>query len=110
MGEDYMPEITKNYIRIPVKRKRKNNELRTITLGKGVKALYDIKRKIIVTYLFDKTKYTLKEAKEWVKKHTSNAALELAVKNLILANELKLSLKNIENEVITRLNEKEKDL
>jgi len=105
-----MPEITKNYIRIPVKRKRKSNELRTITLGKGIKALYDVKRKIIVTYLFDKTKYTMKEAKEWVKKHSNNATLELVAKNLILANELHLSLENIKEEVFNRINEKGEDL
>ena len=105
-----MPEVTTNYIRIPVKRKRKENELRTITLGKGIKALYDVKRKIIVTYLFDRTKYTMKKAKEWVKKHTSNAAFELAARNLILANELRISLDNVKDEVITILNEKEKIL
>lgn len=87
--EVIMPEIGKNYIRIPVKRKRKDSEIRTINLGNGIKALYDIKYKIIITYLFDKNKYTLKKAKEWVKKHMSSTALKLALKNLILANKLK---------------------
>jgi len=105
-----MPEVTTDYIRIPVKRKKKGNELRTITLGKGIKALYDVERKLIVTYLFDKTKYTMKKAKEWVKKHTKSVAFDIATRNLILANELRVSLDNIKNEVITIVNEKEKSL
>jgi len=69
-----MPETTQQYHRIPAARKKKGNELRTISLGKGIKALYDIKRKMIVTYLFDRTKYTMKKAKEWVKKRKSSAS------------------------------------
>jgi len=69
-----MPETTQQYHRVPSARKKKGNELRTVTISKGIKALYDIKRKIIVTYLFDRTKYTMKKAKEWVKTHKSSKA------------------------------------
>jgi hypothetical protein len=69
-----MPETTQQYHRVPATRKKKGNELRTITIGKGIKALYDPKRKVIVTYLFDRTKYTMKQAKEWVKNKKKDSA------------------------------------
>jgi len=67
-----MPEVTEKYVRVPVKKPKKNAVIRTITIGKGIKALYDVKNKIILTYLFPTKKYTTKQAKEWVKKHKSN--------------------------------------
>jgi hypothetical protein len=67
-----MPEVTEKYVRIPVKKPKKNAVIRTITLGKGIKALYDVKNKVILTYLFPTKKYTMKQAKEWIKKHKSN--------------------------------------
>lgn len=78
-----MPETTKNYHRIPVANKKKGNELRTITLGKGIKALYDPKRKVIVTYLFSVDKYTMKEAKQWIKKNKSSATVSAEVSSLV---------------------------
>lgn len=80
-----MPETTPNYHRVPVARKKKGNPLRTISLGKGIKALYDYKRKVIVTYLFDVDQYTMKEAKEWIKKHKSSAALLQSAHNQYLS-------------------------
>ncbi len=76
-----MPETTKNYHRVPATRKVKGNPLRTITLGKGIQALYDVKRKVIVTYIFDRKKYTMKQAKEWVNKHKQNASFLQAAHN-----------------------------
>jgi len=65
-----MPTTTKNYYRVPTgKRRKKDSKIRTITISKGIKALYDVKNKIIITYLFDKDKYTMRKSKEWVKKH-----------------------------------------
>jgi len=65
-----MPETTENYHRVPTgNRVKKGEKIRTITVSKGIKALYDVKNKVIITYLFDKDKYTMKQAKEWVKKH-----------------------------------------
>jgi len=69
-----MPEVTDQYMMIPTgNRKKKGEKIRTITISKGIKALYDVKNKVIITYLFDKDKYTMKQAKEWVKKHKSSA-------------------------------------
>jgi len=83
-----MPETTKNYHRVPVKRKTKDSVIRTINLGKGIKALYDVKRKVILTYIFDKTKYTMKQAKEWVKKRKDSASTLRAVQNLSLLDNM----------------------
>lgn len=84
-----MPETTENYHRVPARRKVKGNPIRTINVSKGIKALYDTKRKVIVTYLFDRKKYTMKEAKEWVSKHKDNAAYRQIITNLDLVEEMK---------------------
>lgn len=67
-------ETTENYHRVPVKRKNKDDVIRTIDISKeeGIKALYAAKRKVILTYLFQKSKWTLKEAKRWVEQNKIN--------------------------------------
>jgi len=64
-----VPEVTENYVRIPVKDKVQGNPIVTITVsrGRGIKALYDTKRKEIVTYLFARNKgWTMTSAKAWI--------------------------------------------
>lgn len=97
-----MPETTENYHHIPVAKKKEGNPLRTISLGKGVKAIYDYKRKIIVTYLFDVDKYTMKQAKEWVKKHKSSAAHLQVIDNLSLA----IGLRELNDAIISEISER----
>jgi len=98
-----MPETTENYHRVPVTRKKKGAKIRTITIGKGIKALYDAKNKIIVTYLFSVDKYTMKEAKEWVAKRKKNSGHLQAVHNLYLAKELAALYRESRNEVLKLL-------
>ncbi|MHA2342980.1 MAG: hypothetical protein ACXADW_13985 [Candidatus Hodarchaeales archaeon] len=83
-----MPETTENYHRIPVGKKKKGGKVRTITLGKGIKALYDAKNKIILTYLFDVKKYSMKEARKWVKQHKSKAEIAQVIENLSLVKDI----------------------
>lgn len=83
-----MPETTEKYHRVPATRKKKNAVIRTITVSKGIKALYDVKNKVIVTYLFDVKKYTMKKAKEWVKNHKDSGAYNRLVGNLTLIEDL----------------------
>jgi len=84
-----MPEVTDQYIRIPTgKRKKKGEKIRTITISKGIKALYDVKNKVVITYLFDVKKYTMKQAKEWVAKHKSSAAIEAIAENMHVIEKL----------------------
>lgn len=63
-----MPEIKGNYIHIPVK---DCDITATITISeeKGIKALYCGQEKEIATYLFDKEKWSMEEAKDWIQNH-----------------------------------------
>lgn len=63
-----MPEIKGNYIHIPVK---DCDITATITISeeKGIKALYCGQEKEIATYLFDKEKWSMEEAKGWIQNH-----------------------------------------
>lgn len=70
-----MVETTETRHRIPVSKKKKDSVIRTIKITEGVQALYDAKNKSILTYLFDKEKYTMKEAKKWVKDHKENSSM-----------------------------------
>ncbi len=79
-----MPETTKNFHRVPVGTKKKGAKIRTISIGKGIKALYDVTNKKIITYLFDVDKYTMQEAKKWVRQHKKSAAHLQIVENLAL--------------------------
>lgn len=99
-----MPETTDRYHRVPVATKKKDARIRTITISKGIKALYDAKNKIIVTYLFDVKKYSMKEAKQWVKKRKSNSAILQAVENISLVKDVALLYKEARNEVLDILN------
>jgi len=84
-GGFIMPETTDRFHRVPTgKRKKKNSEIRTISIGKGIKALYDIKNKVIVTYLFDVKKYTMKQAKKWVKDHKNEKSFTIMAENTYL--------------------------
>lgn len=98
-----MPETKEKYHHVPAKRKVKNNPIRTINLGEGIKGLYDTKRKVIVTYLFDKEKYTMKQAKEWVSKHKDDAAHHQVVANLVLVGAIDDFYKESKEEVIKAL-------
>lgn len=71
-----MPEETAKNIRIPVpgeEGKHTGHKIRTIVVSesKGIKALYCVKDKKIITYIFSKGKdWTLDKAKAWVNEHT----------------------------------------
>jgi len=87
-GEDITrPEVTANYVRIPVAPKQKGDVLRTITISAkdGIKALYAVNRKLIVTYLFQKSNgWTMSKAKTWIKEHhkSEKSLIEKSMKNV----------------------------
>lgn len=78
-----MPEVNENTIRIPVKDAKLfiKNSIKTISLSEkqGIKALIGILKSdasggtAIMTYLFDTTKWSLKEAQSWVKAHVKKS-------------------------------------
>lgn len=94
-----MPETTKNFHRIPVAKKKKDARIKTITISKGIKALYDAQNKMILTYLFPVKQYTMKEAKDWVKSRKGNKAFLVMVGNLSLAASIDADLKEMKKEV-----------
>lgn len=66
------PEVTEDYVRIPVDEgDHKDDKVRTITISeaKGIKALYCVTCKKVITYLFDTGKWTKAKAEAWVKDH-----------------------------------------
>lgn len=100
------PEETEEFIRVPNPKDKGNHEehkIRTIDVSAkdGIKALYCVDCKIIVTYLFNKAKeWTMEKAKEWVKEH-SKGITQGEVKDeldylIALLNECTLNTENIE--------------
>ncbi len=81
-------DVTDKYIRIRKKDPKKYLRLRTKTLSssKGVKAIIGFKKEggsEVQAYLFDKTKWTVAKAKQWVGEHkTSEKLLEGKMKNV----------------------------
>jgi len=99
-----MPETKEKYHHVPVANKKKGNPIRTIDIGKGIKALYDTKRKRVVTYLFDITKYTMKEAKRWAEQHKGSLELSQIVHNRYLAGLYEEARKNDVKNILEKLN------
>jgi len=60
------PEVTAEYVRIPIGSECQITATIDISEEKGIKALYCGKEKRIRTYLFDKDKWTMAEAKKWI--------------------------------------------
>lgn len=100
-----MVETTENYHRIPVAKKKKNAKIRTITVSKGIKALYDAQNKMILTYLFSTKQYTMKEAKDWVKRHKGSKAHLVMAENYCLAKNIVEDLKKMKKEVYKQVTE-----
>jgi len=67
----HKPETTDDYHRIPVSEGHEKHKIRTMTVAakEGIKGLYCVDCKKIITYLFDKDKWTMEEARTWVDEH-----------------------------------------
>jgi len=100
-----MPEVTENYVHIPVSKKKKNAQIVTITLStsQGIKALYDKKNKQIITYLFSTTKWTMKQAKDWVKRHKRSTAHLVVAENLYLVEAIEKSIESKRDQIINEV-------
>jgi hypothetical protein len=75
------PEVTDTLVRLPVRDKVEGHEIRTIPISEadGISALEDTTDKEIVTYLFDKEKWTLESATKWVEGHKARKAANAKV-------------------------------
>jgi len=69
-------ETTDKYHRIPVNTSCKITATITISASKGIKALYCGKEKKVHTYLFDVAKFSMAEAKAWVKENHKDIDIE----------------------------------
>ena len=89
------PEETDDYIRIPVKGeegKHDDHKIRTIDVDKdkGIKALYCVDCKKIITYLFSKDEgWTMASAQDWVDEHSKSITSQLYQLNIEIAEALK---------------------
>ncbi len=100
------PEVTENYIRIPVGPECKITATIDISKKEGIRALYCGGEKIIRTYLFAKNKgWTMSKAKEWIKGHKQKK-----IKKEVLEMELtKEELTKIVTDTVSKtLDEREK--
>jgi len=79
-----MVETTENYHRIPVSEGHtgEKHRPRTITLGKGIKAIWCAACNVIMTYLFDVNKYTMAEAQAWVRAHKKDIDVDRLIEYL----------------------------
>lgn len=83
--EEMKPEVTENYVRIPVDSgDHEGHRIRTIEITEGVKALYCGECKTIITYLFDKDKFSVAEAREWIDAHKKSVDDAIAHKWLAI--------------------------
>lgn len=109
------PEETETTVRIPVEGeegKHDGHKIRTISVSvkKGIKALYCVDCKKIITYLFDKScknkpnkcNWTMDEAKEWMKEHGK------AMQEIVDTFGLEEDLGEMEDELEEKLEEKVK--
>src|SRR3990170_1861002 len=86
-------DVTKNYIRIRIKSPSlfQKDSFRTIDISKsrGIKAVIGKLRgkstTTVQSYLFDRTKWSVKEAKKWIKDHKSKGEFNVQ-KTLVTAN------------------------
>ena len=79
-------EVTERYIRIRVENPKNFVRFRIKTLGKGIRAIIGFPKKggsRIQSFLFDRKKWTLKQAKAWVKRHGYSIAETFAVRDII---------------------------
>lgn len=87
------PEETEGTIRIPVDTgNHEGHRIRTITISdkEGIKALYCGTDKVVMTYLFDKSKdWDMAKAKDWVKEHEKKSLDELLGRTSLSQDEIK---------------------
>ena len=79
-------EVTDRYIRIRIANPKQFIRFRTKTLGKGIKAIIGFRKgggSQIQSLLFDKKRWTLKTAKQWVKEHGMEIT-ETVIKTMIV--------------------------
>lgn len=82
-------DITANYIRIRVASPEGFNRLRIKTIGKGIKAIIGFKKSgsTIQSFLFMRERYTLAQAKAWIKEHKYSIHESLLVTDILVGTD-----------------------
>lgn len=65
-------DVTANYVRVRVASPSKFIRMRVKTIGKGIRAIFGFKKgggSEIQSFLFPRNRYTLAQAKAWIKSH-----------------------------------------
>lgn len=81
-------EVTNNYVRVRIKEPKLfiKDSFRTISLGKGIKAIVGRRegnnKTVIQSVLFDKTRYTKEQAMSWINKNRSRFATAVMMEKL----------------------------
>lgn len=82
----YVPiDETANYVRIRVANPSKFIRMRVKTLGKGIRAIVGFKKgggSEIQSFLFPRNKYTLAQAKSWIKSHNYTVSESFLVNDI----------------------------
>ena len=101
------PEETEDYIHLPAKGeegKHEGHKIRTMDIDaeKGIKGKYCIDCKKIISFMFDKSKWTMERAKKWMADHGKNISSyyegmeEVTLDNL---EQEEFTIKDIEDEI-----------
>lgn len=88
--EEAKVEVTENYVRIPAGTGDHGDHrivTKELSASQGIKILYCTECKEVVTYLFDKDKWDVAKAKQWVADHNKSVAHALEYKWLAVLEE-----------------------
>lgn len=104
-------DVTANYVRIRVASPSKFIRMRVKTLGKGIRAIVGFKKgggSEIQSFLFPRSRYTLAQAKAWIKAHDYSVHESWLVTDILVGeNYLEFQESLITPEVEAKINESE---
>jgi hypothetical protein len=115
-------DVTANYVRIRVASPSKFIRMRVKTLGKGIRAIIGFKKgggSEIQSFLFPRSRYTLSQAKAWIKSHDYSVHESWLVTDILVGEdyiefqeslitpELEAKINEVEFNIVTDIKKKE---
>jgi hypothetical protein len=103
-------DVTANYVRIRVASPSKFIRMRVKTLGKGIRAIIGFKKgggSEIQSFLFPRSRYTLAQAKTWIKSHNYHVHESFLVTDINVVKEGEETYLDFEETLITPVMEDE---
>jgi hypothetical protein len=83
-------DVTANYVRVRVASPSKFIRMRVKTLGKGIRAIIGFKKgggSQIQSFLFPRSRYTLAQAKAWIKSHGYHVSESYLVTDILVGED-----------------------